>query len=93
MGRRTPKIEAGLETITLTTGDGTATVTFDNPFENPPRVILTINDDDYETTDKYESLNASTMTASSFLIEMESDSAQGTIDIAWIAMERRSSER
>lgn len=93
MGRRTPKIESGLETVTLVTGDGTATVTFDNPFENPPRVICTINDDDYETTDKYESLNASTITASTFLIEFESASAQGTIDIAWIAMERRSSER
>jgi len=79
--------------VTLTTGDGTLSVDFENPFEEAPVVILSINDDDWETTDKYTSLNAASITAGGFTIEIESDSALGSVDIGWIAMEKRSNDR
>ena len=93
MGKSIRKTEAGLSTVTLSSGDGTLAVAFTNPFEEAPIVILSLNDDDWETTDKYTSLNASSIVAGGFTIEIESASAESTVDIGWIAMEKRSSDR
>ena len=93
MGITNLKQEASLSTVTLTSGDGTLDVTFDNPFDEAPVVLLTINDDDWETTDKYTSLNASSIVAGGFTIEIESASDESSVDIAWFAMEKRSDDR
>ncbi len=85
--------EAGIETVTLSSGDGTQAVVFDNPFQFAPVVMLSINDSDYETTDKFTSLNAEALTSIGFTIEFESASALGTVDISWFADERRSSDK
>jgi len=93
LGRTNLKHEQDVSTVTLTSGDGTLAVAFDNPFDEAPVIILTINDDDWETTDKYTSLNASSIVAGGFTIEIESASAQSTVDIGWFAVEKRSSGR
>lgn len=86
-------MEAGLGTVTLASGDGTLAIEFEKIFDKIPVVMLAVNDDDYETTDKYESINAYTVTTVGFTIQFESASAEGTVDIAWQAVERRSSEK
>ena len=93
MGRTNLKQEASLTAVTLTSGDGTQAVVFENPFDEPPVVILSLNDDDWETTDKYTSLNAASIVSGGFTIEVESASAESTVDIGWIAMEKRSADR
>jgi hypothetical protein len=85
--------EAGIETITLTTGDGTVDVVFDNPFQFAPVIVIQLQDSDYEQTDKYTSINATSVTTIGFTIEFESASAENTVDVAWAAFERRSSDK
>ena len=86
-------MEAGLGTVPLVTGDGTLAVTFDTVFDEVPSVVCSVQDDDMELTDKYVLCNAASVTTVGFTIEFESTSAESFMNIAWIAMERRSSQK
>jgi hypothetical protein len=92
MGSPRPKrFQAGVESVTLSSGDGTADITFDTTFQKTPAVVLSLNED--PGAGKRGLIAAKTITTTSFTIVVDSDSASSTINVGWIAMEQRSSEK
>lgn len=93
------KEESGVQTVTVNTGtgepqgDNTEDITFANPFDEVPVVVLSLNE--ALTSGKVMTyLAATSVTASGFTIDWESDeNTKTTLDIGWSAREKRSQER
>lgn len=83
------KQEAGVTNVTLAAGDGTQAVTFDHCFRKVPAVICGF----YESlgAGKRGFVAATSITNTGFTIAVDSDSALSDVDIAWVAIEQRSS--
>lgn len=84
--------EAGITNVTLTggSGDGTQAVTFDHCFQKTPAVICGFAESLAAT--KRGFVAATSITNTGFTITVDSDSALTDIDVAWVAIERRSSD-
>ena len=80
------KEEAFVSTVTLAAGDGTLAVIFKNPFEAPPVIALGFG----QTlgAGKRGFCSADSVTAKGFTITVDSDSAEGTLKVSWIAKEK-----
>lgn len=85
------KQESSTTNVTLVAGDGTATVTFENPFETTPAVVCTFNES--LGSGKRGFVSATSITASGYVITIDSDSALSDVDVGWTATEKRSRDR
>ena len=88
------RLEAGVGTVTLGAGDGTLAVTFERPFGNVdilPSVV--VNFAQALGAGKRGWVAATSITTAGFTITIDSDSAEGTLDVSWIATMRRPSEK
>jgi len=87
------RIEAGTGEITTTggTGDSTATITFDTHFDYPPSVVACLAEDPGAT--KRGLTWVSDITTINFVFNIDSDVADETYTINYIAIERRTSEK
>lgn len=84
--------ESGTVTVTLTGSEGVSgTITFDDQFPFAPAVIASILTD--VTTGKHSTPYIDSLTAGSFKIGIRGDNGLGTVEVHWIAMERRPSEK
>jgi len=84
---------AGIENVTLTTGDGTAAVVFepDISFGLPPAVLVSFAET--LTSGKVGFCSADSITAKGVTITVDSDATGlSDVDVSWIAVFRRSSE-
>ena len=91
MGRTNLKHEQSVTNVTLSSGDGTQAVVFTNPFDEIPVVVCQFQED--LGAGKVGYIAATSVTATGFTITINSDGAGSDIDVAWIAFEKRSSDR
>jgi hypothetical protein len=84
-------MEASVSNVTLSSGDGTLAVIFENPFEEIPAVICGFQES--LGAGKRGFVAATSVTAGGFTITIDSDSALTDIDVSWIAREKRSHDR
>ena len=91
MGRNIHKKEASTTNVTLSSGDGTQAVVFNNPFQETPAVICGFA----ETlgSGKRGFVAAASITIAGFTITVDSDSVLSDVDVSWFAMEKRSGDR
>jgi hypothetical protein len=87
------KILAGVATVSLSSGDGSLDVNFDEPFDSghPPTVVVGFQES--LGAGKRGFVAATSVEVEKFTVTVDSDSAAGTIDVGWIAMDRQSSEK
>ena len=84
MMKRTQNEQSGTATVTLTTGDGTSVITLKNPFNTTDyNVQLTFAEDIAPAGTVHPRLWADTVTKTTFTINVDSDSALGTVDVYW----------
>lgn len=84
-------IEFGTGEITTTSGNGTATITFDQVFDYAPVVIVTLGED--LGNGKVGMDWVHTITPTTFIYEIDSDIANDTYTFNWCAGEHRASEK
>jgi len=88
MGRN----ESGSITVTLSSSEGLSdTITFDDQFPFAPSVVASILTD--VTTGKHSTPYIDSLTPASFKIGIRGDNGLGSVEVHWIAMERRPSEK
>ena len=88
MNKRYLNVQSGIETITLTSGSGTKTVSLDNVFKNASdySVQLTLQQDLVPSAGGEPRLYITNKTNSSFDIGVASDSASATVNVAYLVI-------
>ena len=76
---------SGEVSVTLTTGDGSATVTFDQPLPSVPKVILGLGEAP-TGTDPVVNVYPSSITRSGFTVNVAGTATNSTIKIYWMAL-------